>query len=179
MHIHIFWDRAAPEGLQVPVARTISSLLDVPADVIESPVRIKGYNSERKQYDAQMVLDSITSYTHHHGMREPILLVISQDLFRPGHRYLFGLARPQHCAAVISSARLTNEFYGRPGNDDDLIDRLSKEGTHEAGHLFGLEHCTNPECIMFRPDTLDELDGKKKMFCPLCREVLQQNLRSG
>jgi archaemetzincin len=179
MYIHIFWDHAAPIGLQVPVARTISSILDVPTKVSESSVRIKGYVSERKQYDAQTVLDSITSFTHHHAMREPILLVVSQDLFRPGHRFLFGLSRPQHRVAVVSSARLTNEFYDRPGSDDDLIDRLSKEGAHEAGHLLGLEHCTEPECIMFKPDTLDELDGKKKMLCPKCREALEEHLRSG
>jgi archaemetzincin len=26
---------------------------------------------------------------------------------------------------------------------------------------------------MFRPDTLDELDRKKKMLCPTCREQLE------
>ena len=67
---------------------------------------------------------------------------------------------------------LGNEYYGREGNDDDLIDRITKEGAHEVGHLVGLGHCDNTECIMFRPDTLDELDGKKKMFCPACREKL-------
>jgi predicted Zn-dependent protease len=29
---------------------------------------------------------------------------------------------------------------------------------------------------MFRPDTLDELDRKKKMFCPTCREQLVAHL---
>jgi predicted Zn-dependent protease len=29
---------------------------------------------------------------------------------------------------------------------------------------------------MFRPDTLDELDRKKKMFCEACREQLETRL---
>jgi archaemetzincin len=33
-----------------------------------------------------------------------------------------------------------------------------------------------PECIMFRPDTLDELDRKKKMFCGPCRGQLDQRV---
>jgi len=174
MHLHIFWDHTAPAGLQTPVKRTISSLLGVETEIVESPIRIKGFSSERKQFDAQMVLDSITSYTHHHKIRDPILLVVSQDLFRPGHQFLFGLARPQHRVAVVSSARLPNEYYGRDRDDNDLIDRLCKEGAHEVGHLFGLEHCENTECIMFRPDTFDDLDGKKKMFCEACREKLDR-----
>jgi archaemetzincin len=89
---------------------------------------------------------------------------------------VFGLAREAAGAAVISTARLGNEYYGRDGNDDDLIDRITKEGAHEVGHLFGLEHCRNRECIMFRPDTLDELDRKKKMLCQTCREHLEAHL---
>jgi archaemetzincin len=108
-------------------------------------------------------------------MTGPVLLVVSQDLFRDGHRFVFGLARESVGVAVVSGARLGNEFYGKPAHDDDLIDRLSKEGAHEVGHLLGLTHCTVPECIMFRPNTLDELDCKKKMFCDACREQLDQN----
>ena len=109
------------------------------------------------------------------GSQEPVLLVVHQDLFRNGNSFVFGLARQQVGAAVVSTARLGNEYYGRQSNDDDLIDRITKEGAHEIGHLLGLAHCENRECIMFRPDTLDELDRKKKMLCPDCRERLDGN----
>lgn len=170
MHIHIFWDALAPAGLQMPVVRTIAAIIGATATVAENRVRLTGYSDSRRQLDAAALLDSASAYRRRHRITEPILLVVSQDLFSPGHSFVFGLARAAAGVAVVSSARLGNDYYGLPANDDDLVDRLVKEGAHEIGHLLGLAHCTEPECIMFRPDTLAELDGKKKIFCSSCRE---------
>ncbi len=172
MHIHIFWDALAPEGFQVPVLRNIAAITGVRATVEENHVRMMGYAGSKRQVDAAALLDSISAYKRRHHITDPVLLVVGQDLFTPNHSFVFGLARANVGVAVVSAARLSNEYYGRAGCDDDLIDRLSKEGAHETGHLFGLDHCPDPECIMFKPDTLAELDGKKKMFCDGCREKL-------
>lgn len=172
MHIHIFWDSQSPAGFQAPVSRLIGSILGVRTSVTENPVRIMGYVTARKQVDAQALLDSIQAYKRRHAIPEPVLLVVHQDLFRNGNSFVFGLARESVGAGVVSTSRLGNEYYGLLGNDDDYIDRIAKEGAHEIGHLLSLPHCDDRECVMYRPDTLDELDRKKKVLCPSCRERL-------
>ena len=178
MLIHIFWDSLSPAGLQMPVARTISSVLGIRTTVSENHVRIAGLDMVRRQVDARALLDSVQAYKRRHGVSDPVLLVVHQDLFRDGNSFVFGLARESVGAGVVSTARLSNEFYGRQGSDDDFIDRIVKEGSHEIGHLLGLPHCSDPECVMFRPNTLDELDRKKKTLCPACREALDQHIAS-
>jgi archaemetzincin len=178
MHIHIFWDSQSPAGLQMPVSRSIESVLGVKTTVSENHVRITGLDMIRKQVDAQSLLDSVQAYKHRHDIAEPVLLVVHQDLFRDGNSFVFGLARESVGAGVVSTARLSNEYYGRRGNDDDFIDRIVKEGSHEIGHLLGLPHCTDRECVMFKPDTLDELDRKKKVVCPSCRKQLDQRIEA-
>jgi archaemetzincin len=43
-------------------------------------------------------------------------------------------------AAVVSSHRLANEFYGLPKDARRFHERTAKEVVHELGHLFGLVH---------------------------------------
>ena len=172
MDLLIFWDSGAPAGLEIPVMRMISRVLDIPGRVCENPLILEGYVGSRRQTDASVLLDTIDIFRQRQGIRNPILVITGNDIFSGTSNSLFGLARPSAGAAVVSTARLSNEFYGREGNEDDLIDRTVKEGAHEIGHLFGMEHCIIAECIMHNPLTLDDLDRKKRWFCPGCKDLL-------
>jgi len=173
MGIHILWDTEAPVGIELPVIRMIAMILGEEAELVEYPLLIDGYDRERNQHDAHKILDRLQdTLTRRYDIDGPLLFVTSRDLYIGGCDFVFGLARPRAGVAVVSTARLGNDYYGRVPDDTDLIDRTAKEGAHELGHLLGLGHCSNPECVMFRPQTLDELDRKKKMLCPVCREAL-------
>lgn len=172
MRIKIFWDSGALSGLETPASRVIGTILGIPVDLAENGILVAGYDRRRNQCDAQKILGRLQLFKKKHGISDPLLLVTKNDLFVKGSDFVFGLAREPVGAAVVSTARLKNEFYGLKGNDDLLISRLVTEGTHELGHLFGLSHCPDSQCIMFPPETLDQLDGKKKAFCPICRSRL-------
>jgi len=177
MRIKIFWDQHAPGGLEAAVEKRIRSILGTPLEVVESCILLSGYDRGRDQYDAQKILSRIQLHKRQRGVQELILLVIPNDLTVPGQDFVFGLAREPVGAAVVSTARLDNGYYGRAREDSDLAGRIAKEGAHEIGHLFGLEHCADPECVMFPPRTLGELDRKKMAFCPACGQRFR--LREG
>ncbi|MDX8550956.1 archaemetzincin [Methanospirillum sp. J.3.6.1-F.2.7.3] len=175
MNILIFWDRGAPAGLEIPVYRIISQILDIPASVCESPVLYNGFDRTRNQFDASEILTCLDIFSRRNGEKNLILLVIGDDIYRQNTRYVFGLSRPATGTAVISSARLKNEYWGLPSDEMMLVDRLSREGAHELGHLLHLDHCDNPSCIMANPLTLDDLDNKKSMLCHLCLGKIQRS----
>ncbi|MDD3406497.1 MAG: archaemetzincin family Zn-dependent metalloprotease [Methanomicrobium sp.] len=173
MSVLIFWDNDVPQGIMQPVVRMISDILNMPVFAEENPVMLRGYERSRNQNDASRILGDMQDfYTRKMGCADSILIVTGKDLFINGRDFVFGLARPGVNVSIVSAARLCNSWYGRFNSDEDLMDRIVKEGAHELCHCMGLDHCDNPECIMFYPQTLDELDRKKKTLCPVCREKL-------
>lgn len=173
MDLLIFWDAGVPFGIQASLCRELAALLPLTPEVRESHFVVTGFIPSRRQTDATALLDSLDLYKRRSGEKEPVLLVVSEDLCRAGDEYLFGLSRHSTGNAVVSTARLENEYYGYPEDDADLIDRLAKESAHEIGHLMGLVHCRNPECIMYNPLLLEDINRQKRWFCPSCREKLQ------
>lgn len=172
MDIQIFWDKGAPQGLEIPVARTISQILDIPVQISNNPLLYNGYHVNRQQFDASVILSCLDTYKRRTSLQAPVLMVIQDDIFKPSSRYVFGLARPATGSCVVSTARLTNEFWDLPSDEQVLISRLITEGTHEIGHLLGLQHCSDDRCVMFNPRCLDDLDMKKPWLCESCKNQI-------
>lgn len=100
-----------------------------------------------------------------------VLGVAECDLYVPVLTFVFGEAQLGGACAVVSLARLREEFYGLPPRPDLLRERLIKEAAHELGHTFGLRHCADWRCVMSSSHAVERLDVKGADFCRACRDA--------
>jgi archaemetzincin len=128
------------------------------------------YNALREQYYATAVLKKMTVYKQRN--MEILLGIIDADLYASKLNYVFGEADPFAGVAIISLWRLRQEFYGLPRDKDLLKERAAKEAIHELGHVYGLDHCSHPECIMYFSNSISDTDKKGPGFCDICKETL-------
>ena len=96
------------------------------------------------------------------------------DLFIPVLTYVFGEAKLDGRAAVVSSFRLDNQIYGLPRDPELLLDRLRKEALHELGHTYNLVHCRRHPCVMMSSTYVEDIDQKSNRFCRHCLDVVQR-----
>ena len=134
----------------------------VTANVIGKVQCEKGFDAIRRQWNADTVLLSCVRQITRVGRVS--LILTGRDLFSASLNFVFGLARRDLQAAVVSWHRL------RDDNITVFGDRLAKEMVHEVGHLEGLEHCPDPTCVMWFSNTLQETDKKGLNFCHICRQ---------
>ncbi|NIP57319.1 MAG: archemetzincin, partial [Gemmatimonadetes bacterium] len=85
--------------------------------------------------------------------------------FLPVFTFVFGEARLDGPAAVVSLHRLRPQAYGLPPDPPRLIARTLTEVVHELGHTFGLRHCTDFSCAMRASRAADEIDLKPPAYC--------------
>ena len=104
------------------------------------------YAPERRQHHATLLLATLLRHLPEPGGK--IVGVTALDLFIPVLTFVFGQSQLDGSAAIVSTHRLYNEFYGLPANEDLLRARTLKEVVHEVGHAFGLVHCREQRCVM-------------------------------
>lgn len=114
---------------------------------------------------------AVTEATRSGDGGEKILGIADVDLFIPIFTFVFGEAQLGGRAAVLSLARLRQEFYGLPPREDLLYLRAEKEAMHELGHTFGLVHCRRYECAMHVSNSVEEVDLKSNLYCESCEAL--------
>lgn len=140
----------------------------------ESPEPAFAYDERRGQHSSVLVLRSLLGRINGPGVR--ILGVTDKDLFIPMLSFVLGQAQLSGQVAVISLARLQQQFYGFPPDADLLVARAVKEAVHEVGHTFGLTHCADVRCPMSLSSNVRHVDAKGPTLCVACTAMLHEHL---
>jgi len=120
----------------------------------------ESYHQARKQYEGSALLRALSD------RETPVLGVTEVDAFVDGLNYIFGLAIGRR--AMISLKRLRPEFYGLAEDDELLNQRVQKEAIHELGHVFGINHCLDQNCVMYFSNSILDTDFKDWRYCGRC-----------
>lgn len=133
------------------------------------PIPVGSLNSRRHQFLSRTFLDTL-EYLLPRTLR--ILGIVNVDLYASEFPYIFGYARLSGREAIISLARLREEFYKKPESREILYRRARVEAIHELGHTFGLEHCYDPHCVMYLSHGIADTDRKSDRYCDQCHPML-------
>ena len=131
------------------------------------------YDASRKQNNSTALLAQILDQTVNPAHKK--IAIVDVDLFIPVLTFVFGEAQLGGSAAIVSTHRLSNQFYGLARDPALLMHRLEKEIIHELGHTFGLVHCHQFECVMRSSTYVEEIDMKRPYPCQDCSQLLAES----
>jgi archaemetzincin len=154
------------------VARRLSAIFNTQTIVEKEAIHIPdtAYNPRRHQYSAEMIVQ----FLDREKKSGKVLAVADFDLYVPSLNFVFGLAGLLTDIAIISLARLRQEFYQLPADPTRFTSRAIKEAVHEIGHLYELSHCPDTRCVMHFSNSLQDTDRKSEEPCAKCREIIKQ-----
>jgi len=179
--------RKMEKVLIIPIGKIDGEILDYLQKEMENRFNFKveidqalekpnyAFNPQRNQYSAITILKRIEQ-----AKSGQIKLGIADiDLYIPDFNFVFGVASPLAKIAVISITRLrenlVDDIYLSLPFSKSLVfkERTIKEAIHELGHIFGLNHCKDPKCVMHFSNNLSETDRKSSNFCLNCQKKLK------
>lgn len=140
------------------------------------PKSVRRSSKGTEQILAGYVLDSVLI---HRKPKDAVVLmgITERDLFpRPEWNYVFGLASYQDGVGVTSMYRFS-DGYLTDSNFNKSLERLIKISSHEIGHMFGISHCLNANCVMNGTNSLAETDSHFARACSLCQQKLNSSIQ--
>ncbi len=129
------------------------------------------YNPARRQYDGHALLKRVEALASPGSVATVGLFNV--DIYVSILTYIFGQAILGGSAGIASAYRLSNERYGMPADEEILAERFGKEVIHELGHMAGLIHCHQAECVMRGSTYVEDIDQKNRHICPECRSMIR------
>jgi archaemetzincin len=138
------------------------------------PIPEHSLEADRNQYHSTRILKELVRGAPPDSLK--ILGVIEKDLCIPILTFVYGEAQLNGIGALVSLARLRQEFYGVHPDESIFRERLHKEALHELGHTFGLIHCSLVECLMYLSNTILDVDRKGRAFCRHCQRALNSKI---
>jgi archaemetzincin len=153
------------------LALSLSEHVNLRSRLSDIGISLEGsYDVARRQYYSTRLLERLLD--HRADDDGKLLGIAGVDLYIPPLSFVFGEAQLGGDAAVISTHRLDQRFYGLERDVELLYSRCEKEAVHEIGHCFGLVHCRDYRCVMYLSYAVEDIDLKSNVFCPACRELL-------
>lgn len=167
-------DKTATQGIQIGLSKAFPRTACV---VLEEamPIPQAAYSSTRDQYNSSRILANMSSFVEDCDA-ERVLGITDVDLYVPQLNFVFGEAECPGRFAIISLSRLRPEFYEEQPNRSLFHERSVKEAVHEIGHTLGMQHCHNPECVMYFSNSLLDTDRKGSTFCERCYSLVTKYL---
>jgi archaemetzincin len=138
------------------------------------PIPASALDQVRKQYNSVAILREVAARVPQGAVK--LLGITTVDLFIPMLSFVFGQAQVGGAAALVSLARLHQEFHGIPPNHALFLSRAIKECVHETGHTFGLTHCPDVACPMSLSNTIRQVDDKGDELCGNCSIRLEESI---
>lgn len=151
------------------------TLENVSDNIIPSSARRIGFE-DNEQLLAGYILDSVLKNEKPLN-RIALMGLTEKDLFpKPEWNYVFGLASYRDRVGVSSIYRLQDEKL-TAANFNLCLSRLLKTCSHEIGHMFGLYHCIQADCVMNGTISLQETDESSIRLCSFCQRKLNSSIK--
>jgi len=130
-------------------------------------------DKKNNQYNSALILKEMLKNVPRDA--EKVLGITNVDLFIPMLSFVFGHAQLNGRVAVISLARLHQNFYHLSENRQLFLHRVMKEAVHEIGHTFGLTHCPDMACAMSLSNAIQFVDKKTGELCSNCSILFEES----